>query len=401
MIEPIGNIVNLVLTVEDGKGMEHIKNPIVIAADLNGRVLESDPISPTECPIFNTELVWEVTRSELCKNASSNIPLRVECYTEDVKGYRNKFGLVLLSLRSARVVSKDSQDAAFKWRQMTDVSSDVKSRHPELYLSLFIQDSLAGGGEANQNPSRIKQKRDGSTRTICSGSEDICKLSEDDKQKDDITTAMPSTSASLLCFEYFCLHLFVKTLTWKKRLPIKHYQISFSHPRAETSVRFKRDMQNDKEQIFKDVQCRMYFVCPSSHLTTLLSISRPKLTLLDGRQAAISDTVELQSKQFPLNLYSCTTETVLLRTLEETEPLSEITIETYVEGLERFPVVREGDLYPSVFHESIILLQISQFEEFKQKLKDDLRIQNEEKLNDFERVVARQNEFQAEAQAKF
>lgn len=144
MNELSGKLVNVVLAVEDGKGMEYIKNPITIVANFNGRILESDPANPEECPIFNTELVWEIEKKDLRKIRSSNVPLRVECFTVELNGRKVKIGFVLLSLRSAHIITKKEaqQEVPFKWQRLNGVSHDIRSRHPELYLSLSIRECV-------------------------------------------------------------------------------------------------------------------------------------------------------------------------------------------------------------------------------------------------------------------
>lgn len=144
MNELTGKLVNVVLAVEDGKGMEYLRYPITIVANFNGRILESDPANPEECPIFNTELVWEIEKKDLRKIRSSNVPLRVECFTSDTNGRKVKVGFVLLSLRSAYIVPKRDaqQEVPFKWQRLNGVSHDIRSRHPELYLSLSIRECL-------------------------------------------------------------------------------------------------------------------------------------------------------------------------------------------------------------------------------------------------------------------
>lgn len=62
MDELKGKYVNVVLSVEEGKGMDFTKQPLTLVANFNSRILESDPAAPEECPAFNTELVWEVEK---------------------------------------------------------------------------------------------------------------------------------------------------------------------------------------------------------------------------------------------------------------------------------------------------------------------------------------------------
>lgn len=146
MDELKGKYVNVVLSVEEGKGMDFTKQPLTLVANFNSRILESDPAAPEECPAFNTELVWEVEKRSLRNIRSANAPLRVEVYTTDKKSNRkDRIGFVLLSLRSARVIARGSkkQDAPFKWHKLMGVPHEFKCSHPELYLCHTIRDSVA------------------------------------------------------------------------------------------------------------------------------------------------------------------------------------------------------------------------------------------------------------------
>lgn len=146
MDELKGKYVNVVLSVEEGKGMDFAKNPLTLVANFNGRILESDPTAPEECPAFNTELVWEVEKRSLRNIRSANTPLRIEVYSTDRKTNRkDRVGFVLLSLRSARVIAKTSkgQVAPFKWHKLMGVPHEFKCSHPEVYLCHTIRDSVS------------------------------------------------------------------------------------------------------------------------------------------------------------------------------------------------------------------------------------------------------------------
>lgn len=67
MNELRGKYVNVVLGVEEGKGMDFLKHPVYIVAHFNGRVMESDCVEPHPAPDFNTELVWETEKKIIRK----------------------------------------------------------------------------------------------------------------------------------------------------------------------------------------------------------------------------------------------------------------------------------------------------------------------------------------------
>ncbi|CAG9864829.1 unnamed protein product [Phyllotreta striolata] len=149
-----GKYVNVVLSIECGRGMDFLKNSVYVTANFNGRILESDHLPPEECPPFNTELVWEIEKKELRKIRSSNIPLRVECITIDTQSRKERIGFALLNLRSAQIVpeSKSNEPIASAWHKLIGCQADKKKSHPELYLSLSLRDHMFNEQPSAENP---------------------------------------------------------------------------------------------------------------------------------------------------------------------------------------------------------------------------------------------------------
>ncbi|EFA05496.1 centrosomal protein of 120 kDa [Tribolium castaneum] len=137
-----GKVVNVVLTIQEGKGMDSIKNLTLISANFNGRILESDPVNAEDCPAFNTNLIWEIEKKDLRKIRSSNQPLRVECLSVDNQNRREKFGHVLLDLRSAQIVEEPDRQVSFRWHKLLGVRNKKRNCVPELYVSLTIRNHL-------------------------------------------------------------------------------------------------------------------------------------------------------------------------------------------------------------------------------------------------------------------
>ncbi|KAF2893490.1 hypothetical protein ILUMI_12672 [Ignelater luminosus] len=136
-----GKCVNVVLAVEMGRGMGFLGHPIKIAANFNERLLESDLVEPDECPMFNTELVWETEKKELRKVRSTNAPLRVEVQFVDKNQRKDRVGFILLSPRCASIIPFGCKaEIPFKWHKLLGVAAENKISHPELYLSLTIRD---------------------------------------------------------------------------------------------------------------------------------------------------------------------------------------------------------------------------------------------------------------------
>lgn len=131
-----GKYVNVVLSVQDGRGMDFVRHPIHVVANYSGRILgrfertviislisiisefpESDKMSPNDPATFGAELVWEEDKKDLRKVRSANQPLRVECLSTDPQNRQDRIGFALLSLRSAQIIPlKDAQAVVnYKW----------------------------------------------------------------------------------------------------------------------------------------------------------------------------------------------------------------------------------------------------------------------------------------------
>lgn len=582
MNELTGKLVNVVLAVEDGKGMEYIKNPITLVANFNGRILECDPASPEECPIFNTELVWEIEKKDLRKIRSSNVPLRVECFTSDLNARKTKVGFILLSLRSAHIVSKKSarQEVPFKWQRLNGVSHDIRSRHPELYLSLSIRDCLPeeNGKKENSSPFLadevlelvkdledtipLKYLEDGFIQVggdgemesflfnvvvkvaanldvllpenlVFNSSKDKCHLCfslfgitiksktlrnlhdninlnekivvsllsrheilneffskydkiqvgfhngpnklgvtkinvesllDDDngdnsieeichfhlpddethipesvngrkpfievrlylEQRERDVDAPPAgagetrrvktitssleklpvdatgdAKASSECvvknsyvsprrqvyvpmleledegevdlvdYKKFCLQLSVENISWRKQPKMREFQIEFRHPRAETTLSYKKEAQNDQEQIIEGVECRIYFLSTHKKLKGLLYAWRPKLVLLNARGAVMSEAVKMESEVFALKETQNHTQIALVRNAsDDNDVLGEVTIamQLLMEDEITEPSKYQGDLYPAILDERIVLFELEQLKQAKERL---------------------------------
>ncbi|KAL3273266.1 hypothetical protein HHI36_014720 [Cryptolaemus montrouzieri] len=135
-----GRYVNVVLTIEEGRGMSFIKNPIYVSANFNGRILESDAVESGDNPSFNTELVWEIEKKDLRKIRSTNQPLRIECLSLNPQKRKERVGFALLSLRGAKIITAQSS-ASLIWQKFIGVH-DKKCCQPELSISLTIQEHI-------------------------------------------------------------------------------------------------------------------------------------------------------------------------------------------------------------------------------------------------------------------
>ena len=72
---------------------------------------------------------------------SAQVPLKVECFMLKENGIKEKIGYLLLSVRSAQILTK-SRKAGIKssWNTLLGLKSDYKTCKPELLISLTIED---------------------------------------------------------------------------------------------------------------------------------------------------------------------------------------------------------------------------------------------------------------------
>lgn len=133
-----GKLINVVLFIQESRGIDSVKN-LLLVSNFNGRVLESDLVNVKECPYFHSNFVWELEKKDLRKIRSFNKPLRVDCINIDAQNHREKFGYVLLDIRSAQVITDSNQQIVFKWHKLFGVRNKKRNSTPELYLSLTVR----------------------------------------------------------------------------------------------------------------------------------------------------------------------------------------------------------------------------------------------------------------------
>ncbi|XP_012256855.2 centrosomal protein of 120 kDa-like [Athalia rosae] len=156
MEEIAGQNVQIVLSLKEGNGFSLVENPTLIVATLNGQALESYPINPELNPQYATDLMWDADKATVRKMRVGHVPLKIECFTVNNNGVREKIGYILLPLRSAQIVAR-GKDANVKvmWHKFLGVKNELRASGPELLLSLTIEGrenlpgSSCGGLEDN------------------------------------------------------------------------------------------------------------------------------------------------------------------------------------------------------------------------------------------------------------
>ncbi|CAG9790841.1 unnamed protein product, partial [Diatraea saccharalis] len=141
MDELRGPNIQIVLHLKEGLGFGFLRTPFVVTGSLNGYMLETDPVIPTHAPVFDAELVWEADKRRFRSLRVQNVPVKVEVYTTGTQSRKDKLGYLLLSLLSAQPCpSNKINDIKYSWHKLLGVKSEGKCCHPQIMISLTIED---------------------------------------------------------------------------------------------------------------------------------------------------------------------------------------------------------------------------------------------------------------------
>ncbi|XP_065158920.1 uncharacterized protein [Atheta coriaria] len=138
MNELKGRFVNIVLSVEEGRGFDLVKCPFYVTASFHGRKMDSDIVEGANV-VFNTEMVWETEKKLLRKVRGSYSNIRLECFTSEGK----LLGFTLVCLRSAKIVPMSKVNLTEInpiWTKLVSVPNEIRKSTPELAVFLLIRD---------------------------------------------------------------------------------------------------------------------------------------------------------------------------------------------------------------------------------------------------------------------
>ncbi|CAD0202133.1 unnamed protein product [Chrysodeixis includens] len=143
MDELRGPNIQIVLHVKEGLGFGFLRLPFIVSGSLNGYMLETDPVVPSHAPIFDAELVWEADKRRFRSLRVQNVPVKVEVHTMGTQGRKDKVGYLLLSLLGAQPCpSNKIVEVKHSWHRLLGVKSEGKCCHPQLLMSLSIEDRV-------------------------------------------------------------------------------------------------------------------------------------------------------------------------------------------------------------------------------------------------------------------
>ncbi|CAG4935003.1 unnamed protein product [Colias eurytheme] len=177
MDELRGPTIQIVLHVKEGLGFGFLRSPFIVSGSLNGYMLETDPTVPTHAPVFDAELVWEADKRRFRSLRVQNVPVKVEVFTTGSQGRKDKVGYLLLSLLGAQPCPANKfVDVKHSWHKLLGVKSEGKCCHPQLLMSLTIEDRVSTPTPRNElrmfhsneivNPSSRQEKNPPASKSI-------------------------------------------------------------------------------------------------------------------------------------------------------------------------------------------------------------------------------------------
>ncbi|BES88043.1 Hypothetical protein NTJ_00849 [Nesidiocoris tenuis] len=108
----VGSSLQVVLEIKEGSGFSFLNHPLIVVAALNGSKLESSVIKPENCPQFDTQLLWQSEKKYLRRLRTGNTALKIECFAVIKDNKRDRLGYILLNLKEAQIIPRNSSIAA-------------------------------------------------------------------------------------------------------------------------------------------------------------------------------------------------------------------------------------------------------------------------------------------------
>ncbi|CAH1403481.1 unnamed protein product [Nezara viridula] len=137
----------VVVEIKEGNGFTFLTNPVVVVASFNGIQLETKEILPSNCPQFDSELIWQADTKYLRRLRTANTALKLECFTfinnHKQNSRRDRIGYVLLNLKEAQIVTNDEHKSVSETRhRLLGMKNLFQAHKPELVLKFKIEETI-------------------------------------------------------------------------------------------------------------------------------------------------------------------------------------------------------------------------------------------------------------------
>lgn len=99
--------------------------------------METDIHEPDAIVRFNVDLVWETNKTNIKRMRNNNIPIKINLFKCVNENHREKFGYVVLNLRTAQYVPKGKVVKITEENiKVLGLAKEAKGYTPHLLLSL-------------------------------------------------------------------------------------------------------------------------------------------------------------------------------------------------------------------------------------------------------------------------
>ncbi|XP_012273788.1 centrosomal protein of 120 kDa [Orussus abietinus] len=416
MEELIGPNLQVVLSIREGKGFDQIRHPIAIVATLNGNSLETDFIETVDGNLqYNTDLVWEADKCSLRKMRTSQMPLKVECFTRKENNSKEKIGYILLSLRSAQIITKDKEkNVKVIENKLLGVKNEFKPSKPELLITLTIEErsglltTCEGLSEINSHSNPYGNLETYLSKEYCSlrcknlqnqhaGHEtyrdtESCHVSNNSINPTVFLHAEKDYCKSVEAYHCYCLNIQLNDIKLQSAgLAIEDVEFRFHHPKAEIVSTFYPKMPISSGETLKleDIGCKLHFISSTTEICHLLLSYPPKISVHDAGsnvKASAAQIILDVKRLFNTNKLECRYEAPLFD--KEKNTIGFIDISMYLEDHGPYYRIKKKsgeNLGPPILDDNLAYKIVNELETWKDKQQEmftaELKRKEEQHLN--------------------
>ncbi|XP_072746567.1 centrosomal protein of 120 kDa isoform X2 [Anoplolepis gracilipes] len=317
MIEAVESDVQIILSIKEGKGFDQVLQPTLLIGTLNGHSLETDKIESNPNPQYATDLIWETDKGSLRKMRSGQAPLKLECFAFKENKAKERIGYVLLSIRSAHIISKHGNlSPKANWYKLLGLRNDLKVQKPELFLTLRVENHKNTNSnsmmkrcpeiESHRNPSgdfgkfnfkNIPREMKLSSATECKNINEQSDCQYLKHQMDKIThsrscnaiSCITKDSKSIGPYHCYCLYISLTAITLvSTKLSGRQIEFRFHHPKTDiTSVVHATMPALAGEKVkLQEIGCQFHFISEPDEIKQLLKSFPPKISIYDTNEGA-------------------------------------------------------------------------------------------------------------------
>ncbi|XP_014607872.1 PREDICTED: centrosomal protein of 120 kDa [Polistes canadensis] len=316
-MDELGNSnLQIVLSIKEGKGFEQISQPTILIATLNSHSLKSDVIESNSNPQYATVLIWETDKISVRKMRCGQTPLKLECFALKDLSNKEKIGYILLSIRSAQIISNSKKlELKSNWHTLLGLKNNFKTQKPELLLSLSIEDR-----ECVTSNSLTKKFTEIDMHRNPAGDFEkyTCKKINQDYKSMYSTNCLEENSIPVIsqlpnhieAYHFYCLDIIFAGIKLSSGPAIQNIEFRFYHPKTEMmyTVDPKISVLLGEKVKFKDIGCKLHFISATNEIKQLLFSCPLKISIwnLGGDLKTYISQFSLDVKQlFHQNKWKC------------------------------------------------------------------------------------------------